>query len=78
MTIMDIIGILVEERVNFRFSNNYGAQHIYVDGKKSENGLIQTIRISIEGGLLYRRNGKYNIIGFIRIDDLLKEIRDLY
>lgn len=77
MTLMDVMERLVEENIPFRFETCYGAQHIYVENKKASNhnGFYPQIRISIEDGQLYRRN--CGIVGFIPMDVLFEEIKEL-
>lgn len=74
MTLMDVMERLVEENIEFRFVPGLGFKHIYVDGK-NHNGFVPSIRISIEDGQIYRRN--VGIVGFVPIDVLILEIREL-
>lgn len=74
MTLMDVMERLVEENIEFRFVPGLGSKHIYVNGK-NHNGIVPSIRISIEDGQIYRRNA--NIVGFVPIDVLIQEIREL-
>lgn len=75
MTIIDVMKELVDNRMEFRFSSCYGVNHIYIDGDRKHNGYVPQIRISVEDGAIYRR--KCGIVGFVDMETLLKEIREL-
>lgn len=73
---MDVMERLVEESIPFEFNTDFGYQSVYVYGEDIYiNGYIPHIRISIEDGQLYRRN--CGIVGFVPMDVLFEEIREL-
>lgn len=74
MTLMDVMTALWNHRIEFRYTFEYGVEHVYVKGRKT-NGFTPDIRISVEDGKIYRRN--CGIVGFVTMKELLEEIREL-